>query len=894
MSDILQIDPNKTTALGSPIHALENDDVEIAEGALGNPVLLNDDDVFVDTKAEFGGTFYMMVAAAQGKKASEVAEILKNKHQVIIRPFQPSGTAGDTSSFRLKVMPEQSFHYLDRQVKGSLRFQPRLDHLRAIYGDKADYFMVAFALPNNRENIFGNDFRTVRDSIGDPTGETIETRKFDLIQKSAAGVVEVMRRGGLALFDRQDPAGVPVALHGAVMSDIHLCSRNDEFARDILLKLKDRDMYLRFNNANANLMEGIIPWINAEYDAGRLDWVMTMGDNVDYDGRSNETSRRLTDSNQYFVAKFLSRIKAPVFAGLGNHDLLPQAHPAVLTHGNYNLEAGETMDLEKERYRDVRKFFGDMVASTTNDPNSLIPHYDTINPFHDFAINFGKGKPADPNAREARLVFMDMGGADVAHWKQDDPIYRDVFQGWPWQLPFLHPKTIYDFVFKQSPDVHGPSADQVTWLSGELHKVSSHTYLFGHPPFLNTEAAAKADDPKKPVVISPLVRGGNREDFHFNTMTHDTQMFGLLMENSNFRAGFGGHAHVLTNKDFVAGSDTRNNVQVFTGPARAALNAATTSAGRDEKDTEAARFWFPEEHCAAKPDSPACKFHGESVGTIRNRKVFTQLGAAGVGDPPVFAVMTLNPDGLISEDKMLFLGKKLQVSGNRATVGYEVAAKVQTNKEVAAEFKKLQAANPQLTLDVSEDAKAAEDRLSTADVSFIPRPESLKEYPRYNEVIDHPYISPTKIDPQLRFKFSNNALTAIDHPGISVEYAYSQNQIGRLSRSFFLEGFEGGYLYRDEAKRHEAYLAYRSPALVDWKMFPHFILRGLSFMGGPEVSWGQGGFDARFHNDLNIMEANLHLGGVEFFVGLDKRNVFSGPGETRFIGGVNIKMKDVF
>lgn len=808
---------------GAAIRPVIGDEVQIVEGRLGNPIMLNDDVVFrAAPHQSHGGTFYILVAGQAGHSAQQVAEHLRDQHRLSIRPFVPAGPDPSQSSFQLQVDPGRSYHYLDQEIRGQLRFNPNISYLSAIYGERADYFMVACRLPNRREAIFGRNFRTVTDERGQPTGENINVRRFDLIQRSIDGTVEVLHRGGLALFDRQDLAGNPDYLYGVNMSDLHLARRNDQFELTIMLRIRDQNMYFRYNNANANFVEAIIPWINAEYRAGRLDWVQVLGDNIDFDGVSYETSRRLTDSNNYYLARFLDQIEPPTFVVLGNHDRL-QKFPASLTPINFGLTTDEVRRLEADRYghdlTDIGYYLGDAIASIMDDPDSLIPYYDVINPFHDFVVDLGRGDASDTAARSARLLFMDMGGADLAHFRQDDPIYRDL-QMWPWQPPYLHFQTIIEAALQGTPDLRGPTDEQLSWLSAQVFTGTSHTVLLTHPPLLNSTDSQVAYDRSTHPAIQALVPVGTYDDVHYATITHGDQMMRIVADSPDIRLHIGGHTHFDGN-GYVMGLDRHNVRQVFRGPVREVLNQLPV---RDAHLTE--HFWFPRSDCLESCSPAVHTLYQGIIERVRNHKVFWQAGAAGAGPDPVFSRLTLTPEGLISHEDHFYINKVLRRRSGHPheyVVRREVQSRPRPNRRLIAQWARIRRQDPLARLSQADARRVLEARMATTDTSFVPNAGSLRDYPRYNDPIEHPYISPTRIHPQLRLRAVGDYLPDFSGAGrgytgntigLSVEYLFSEDQIGTIPRILFLQGIELGW-FRTEPGSHYAYVAARTPTVID-------------------------------------------------------------------------------
>lgn len=919
--------PYKPGLIGRPLHPIQEDEVRLVDGKLGNPILLNDDDIFLaDSPDGRGGVFYLLVAAAKGLDPKTVATTLASQNRLYIRPFVPEDVVPelDDPTFDITIVAQDSYNYQDPRVRDRLSFRPDLKHLRAIYGEEVDYTMVACRLPNDRREMFGDDFRIVRYSWGQPTGENINTRKFDLVQELQTGVVEVMHRGGLVLFDRHTPAGIPDNLAGMMLSDLHIASANDEFeiqitsdletatravaegellsAEEFALVLKGKrtseDRYLRFNNANANL-DAIVEFVNQEYRAGRVDWVMTLGDNVDYTGRSHEASRRLTDSNFYPLARALSRLEPPVFTMLGNHDLLPEAFPAKLTANNFNLTPEEMEVLEAARYGGEMGsliLFSDILESIMNDPSALIGYYNVINPYQDTVINWGKGT----TGKESRFVMLDMGGADWAHFRQDDRLYAEQ-QFWPWGIPYLHVGTIADTVTHSSPDVVGPSYEQVSWLGTQIARPDAHFVTLTHPPLINSQgwhleyAEERDGEGLQPVDV--------HEVLNFNTTAHGDQMLRVIADSPNVRLHLGGHAH-FDGDPYALGINDVNSFAALRGPVRSALGAL------DPSDPQAVHaFYFPNEGVSDDRPKAVATLFGGGVGpehALHNVKYTWQLGSAGVYSaavdgkptPPVFTRLTLSPEGLIAREEHFYVIKEivpdaLDASGQGYVVQRMVATAPIRNDEVLAAWQTLESNDPGRHLVVAAAIAASRDRLSTRDDSFLPYPQSLNDTPRYNDLIEHPYISDTKMDPHLRLRFSGSSWPGFDangptwQPGpyeLGVEYAFSQDQIGPIRRSLLIEGVEAGW--RGDANAGRFYLAWRLPTVVDLKTGEKTKLRAIGLSLGPAVGMGAAA-PFSLHNELHVVEYERILtdDGLSLTLGLDINNVF-GAGQWQWQTGI--------
>jgi len=879
-------DATKPTVIGAPLYDLKGDDLQIVEGELGNPVFLNDDDIFLDnTPTAYGKDFYILVAAEKGKSAGEVAGTLAKKHRLSVHSFSQPGLSSNiqANNFFLKVDPANSYHYLDHEMDDKLRFRPDNPHLRALYGEGADFYMIAVALPNDRDALFGNDFRIVRDEAGHPTGENINVRKFDLVQESADGVVEAIHRGGLALFDRQDPTGKPDTFHGATLSDLHLSQAANDMEEAVLTtskkKLDKTSLTIRLNNPDANFVDAIIPWINQEYRAGRLDWVQILGDNVDYAGEHHTLPHSIADSNFNLVAKYLNHIEAPVFVLLGNHDDLPEAFPIGLTAQNFNLKGSEAGKLNGRGFR-----LDDFVQSIVNNPNTLIPYHDLINPFHDTVVDFGVGNPSEPTSRDVRLVLTDNGGADWAHFRQDDPIYRDL-QFWPWNIPYLHGETLIETFFQGSPDVQGPSPEQISWLSSQF-AVDSNIILLSHAPLLNSKTGQIPFDPSKP--ITPLEPAGEYEDLTFNTTAHGSELLQIVADSPNIMLQIGGHAH-SDGHAYLMGVDYQDSPQFYRGRIREVLANL-----HDDNPDDVHHFWHPEDPCTGECTQETETLYGPTAENLRKKKFVWQVGSSTVynnfgASPPEFSVVDLNPEGFLSDEKHYYITKKIEqdsTNPDRYHLSLGIGETPVHNDDLLKEWEEKKKANPKVALDFTEIQARHDAREKDEMAAYIPNPNSLNDYPRYIDNVEHSYVSPTRLNSQVGAKFyigsQAKGLDTLGLPmgmGVGVQYMFNQNRgLGTIGR-IFIQGLEGGVV--KDHKGLEAYAGIQTSPIIDWRIGSNVTLRGLNLTVGPSFhfypnpAFGVYNQANLFEFQINGLPHGQETGGT-FVAGLDRHNLFSG------------------
>ncbi len=873
------VDNSKPVITGTALSPIEEDDVEIVEGKLGNPIPLNDDDIFKKDILgdETPGEFYVLVAGRKGKSAQEVAENLSKNHKLRITPFIPGGQAPDPNapSFELAVNSTLSYHYLDKEVKEKLRFEPNLNHLAAIYGNDADYYMISCHIEAGRDQVFSNESRKV---ASDPS-ESVNTRKFDFVQESLDGRTEVLNRGGLMIFDRQDLNGKPDELKAAVISDIHLSSRADEFEKKVA-QLKDKKLYIDINNPNANF-DAIINWANHQYDLGKLDFIFLLGDNKDADSRTHGKARRLTQSNDYIVAKMLNHLKPATFAVPGNHDFRPEEHPARIKASDFNLSSNEVGNLEGRYEGDLVGlgfFFHDAVNSIMATPDALIGYHYMINPFQNYSLTLGKGDPSNPKSRETRFVFLTTGEDDLAHFRQDDEIYKTL-QWWPWQFPLTHLQSVVESVRQATPDAVGLSDASLAWLAGEINIPNSDVHILGHAPLINSKHRVPYD-PANPT--TPLEKVKN-EDLTFGTTAHPDPMLDMIARSPNVLSYTGGHIHIHGNA-YVLGSDIKNNLHYYRGALLETLDRLPKGDAKQLRD-----FWHPHEACRTECTGSVHDLFEEAAPNLHNSKMVWQAGTAGMGRSPNFTVETITPEGFIGPRKTYYVAKKfigIVNDDHKKQIERFVTQTRFDNDDLLKQWERYRKEKDKegvaLTLSVNEEMSRIRKRLDTTDASFLAHGDANKKLPRYEQSIKHSFISPTKINDHLKLRLHGLGIgDSLSSPfqspsGLSLEYLFSQDQLGPIARTLFLEGLEAGWMW--EGQGNEFYAAARTPAVVDWQISTHVILRGVNFSLGLEAHQGPDGVDFGFQNDMNIAELNLHLSGWEFGLGYDRENIFQGEG----------------
>ena len=868
--------PADRSILGTPLYRITGDEMRIVEGRLGNPIYLNDDQLF-NERGEPSGTFFVLVAARAGQTPQQVAEQFAAKQRLWIRPFSPGPEGREPGVVELEAVPDGSIHLMDETARETPRYRPSLGHLSPLYGDDADFYQIAFHLTRGRELVFGTTYRTEH---------SVNFRKFDLVQSSVDGMVEAIHRGGLAIFDRQKPdRGTPDFYRMAVTGDWHASRRNDEFEKraiELARRTGDPTLYLKINNPNANLDEALRPFLNQRTLAGEgPDSVFTLGDDKDYDGNRHEVAARLADSNDYLVGRILAGFVAPVFTTPGNHSTNGEEYPATLIQENFDLTEAEIRTIQSDRHRGPQlPLLGPAIGFTRRtidgaqsaipDENALIPTYDLINPFPDSVLNLGRGDPANPRSKEVLLFRLNMGEADLFHWKQNDPIYRSN-QGWPLQSPYFHPTTVAEAIGHKTPDLKGPSSEQLDWFRQLINQRDVYGILMMHPPLLNSLRQQQHHDPQGPLV--PFTPAGDHEDLTHNTMTHGEELVEAVARSPHLKAVITGHTHRFGNF-YGLGIDPKDRVRILRGTGLNVLE------GMNETDAISSRyFWHPGEGCEGKCDPAIDTLFNGAVGGLRRYKATWQAGAAGVTPAPVFTIYTIHPEGLISHAEIFYVNKVLEQDAenpDRYRVRRVVSHEPLAGSRLVDEWKSIRSKNPKAWIDFSGALAAIERRLDRTDTSILPHPQSLNDYARYNPIIRNPYIAPTKLHSHLRLR-TGGTTHGHGHGAImlSAEYVFSQNQLGNLPRAFLLEGVEL-YWFRMAGGRHHFSPGVRLPTVLDWKLSDHLLWRGPGLGLGAGFSIGESSADAAFyfHNHLNLFELNYHTPRWELFLGVDRHEFF--------------------
>lgn len=833
---------------GTPLYPLDKGHVYLVDGTVGNTIPVSNE------RIKRGESFFLLFAAQPGQNAQIVAEAVRDHYKLQVRPYQnttstPSAPSAGDQVVNLDVHPQQSYSYRDPHVRDKLWFRPSLSHLAPLFGDSADYYLVACSFNSkDQQNIFSEEERAIKDPQGVKTGDFLQTKKFDLLfyTNQNSGIPppdEVMILGQLAIYDRANPKGNPVDFKIARLSDNHVAYQHDEMGQKIL-KQKNLTPYLQFNNPN-DVTESEIEVLNTLYDQGKVHWVIFQGDNIDENSRSFDNVKSLKDSNNALFATMLKKLKPPVIAMLGNHEDLGPPPPASLMSENYQLPADYLQGLQSDRYYNLPDFFGyarwvyDGQQALFSDPQARRPFHHVINRYEDMKLVLEGQSPVT-------ILLMTTGGNDVAHFRQDDPIYRDELQGlWPWQGPYIHPKTIVQFYQGRSPDVEGFSAAQLSWLANQ----NPH-YVFAHAPFLN-HTDLEPFDPQA-TEIKSLRLAGEFEDNNFGAMVHNSRMLlRLLVDNPNFRGFSAGHSHRAGN-GYAFGVDSEDQIKLFRGPVIEALNLTP-------KDVDSIyHFWNPKDPCVSTCPLVVNQLYSGATIMINQPKLSWQLGSAGTGINPSFVIDTISPEGLITGEKAFFPAKKIrEISPGVYEIVYDVGSQpMGSNQRLVREWEEIKQKNPLARFMYQKEKKRLENRLNSTSLDFLAQ-TSEKIYPELDTSIKNPVGSITKLSDHLKLNFftrmnpsisGNDFNLGIDQFGLSLDLSLSEAVVGQVVRAYLLEGATLG-IYSDHSHLH-GYLALRAPHVFDWQMNREWVLRGLSLTAGIGVDGGK----PNFHRQLKVAE----------------------------------------
>lgn len=898
-------DQTRPTIIGSPLYPTTRDSVHLVEGALGNTLLVP------NRVAESGSDFYVLFAADRGKNPAEVADLIRKQHALAVRTFQDPGKGeevpGETVALEINVDPAAHHHVLDPDVRDQLRFRPDLGHLAFKYGDNADYYMIAchFRLEDH-ERLFGDESRRIVDESGESTGQFLNARKFDLLFSSAKAYVggdqgdlipDVIHRGGLAIYDRTNPDGDPTDFYVARLSDVHVAKAHDNLQLEVIRR-GDGDLYVRFGNPNENFA-AIIERLNRDYREGRVDLVTLMGDNVDHDGTDHEVSSDLTNSNTLLLSHFLTQISAPVLVMKGNHDSLAEEPPGSVMAENYQISKAEADSLQSKRYWGIggMPIFGplvgqaqklaDALGSVLYNPRALRPYYHMVNPFDDMILTLEGGEGASAALKSVRMVFLDTGPNDLAHWRQDDDIYYDQLQKlWPWQLPFMHPESTIELITGRSPDLLGPSKKQLTWLAGR-----SFQYLVGHAPLLDSEAheGYEADETRP---LEPLKDAGPYERNNFGTMWHNGRELVLtLLQKPEFIAYIGGHGHKHGHAGLF-GVDSHNRERILRGPVLETLNRIP----EENREANLRAFWKPDETSPPDVWAGLNEFYGTAGGDIRGKKFYWQAGSATIGIDPAYSVMTITPEGYIARDKNFYPVKEIVAdpddpTGNRYFLRYTISdSPLGANTRLVEKWRRIKRNKPTAFLDFDRQAKRIAERRRLRTELLVPHPNALKSYAEPLQAIERPLISDTKVNRHYDLRLlGNTALTDGHNLGVQLERLFSQYELGYIARSVLIQGLEAGW-FRDENGDDRFHLAWTSPDILDWKIPDVVTIRGPGFSVGPEYVLRHGEDDRfRIHNEMRIVEAAFRRNNSpwELSVGIRKPDIFVGEADLVYTVGLD-------
>jgi hypothetical protein len=875
-------------------------DTHIVNGQMGNPLWLNDDDVFAEAGYPFPeelNSFYILVAGRKGAHPKDVARDFKENHPLYVQPFVANNLSRKLSpnAERFTIYTDEAYTAYDQRVADQLAHRQDYKDLKPLHGDK-EYYAIKVSLPNKRATLFGNDYRLIRDAQGQVQCEDINfnpvackpgmavrnrnSRKFDLIQTSVEGTVERLHRGGLAIFDRQDPYGTPDYLHGINTADWHLNSRNDEFAIKIMIKckgyadfLEDADLrhrfddwgmnldygpvprancqgesdslYLRFNNPNANI-EAFTKWVNEEFDQGRVDWVQILGDGVGAVGMHSRPVDKLINSNIYFLARAINGITAPVFFVPGNHEEIAGEFPATVNASNFNLSAAEVLKLEQPPYDDIGLFIQDMLQAVEVFPGTLISLYDLVNATPDFKVNFGKGRPRDDKAVGALFVFANTGAADAVHEDPNDPVYEDL-QAWYWELPLFHPTTLIDFLVRGNPDVHGATPDQTAWQARVLH-TGARTVLYAHTGLRNTRDALHYS-PENDGRVRPLTRIPNGEDIHYNTSVHHPNE--PVVFDSDVYLSLAGHVH-SDREGWVTGKNRRGELVDYHGTVRAAFASLPAD---DEHRVE--EFWDPRKGCLETCSPKIHQLYEPLLeDQVHDSVISWHVGATGASSRPVFSRLTLAPNDYLARSRNYYINKRLEASRNNPHL-YRTRLVVEDrhrpNDALAERWAVMRVNDPRARLSKVHDLTEARLRRGQTDLSFLPSDASLKTYPQLRHYVRDPQHFPTQYDPRAIVDIMTD-LTFSDLCVVGAS-TFSRDQVGAGARLFF-EGLEAGWCR--EQGEDSVHGAVHFPNIISHRFEVPLILEMGGYAAGVRRETSEGGATG-YYDRLELFRLTGHV-----------------------------------
>lgn len=358
------------------------------------------------------------------------------------------------------------------------------------------------------------------------------------------------------------------ALNILVASDIHVSTRWDEIETNVRntfplstpghsvlseVPLEFDFRYLMtqntfsdsFVNPNRNLVK-LIKEANALFDQGKVDFMIILGDIVDYKYKNlrGNSIERYSDTEWSLFENMISgkypaseRLRVPFFTTTGNHDY--RLYP-------YNLQVyglrhcaiadaftNEYLKKNKE-FRTIKYHLSDLDAVRINTGNnhSLNYYYNVFSPFDDFSLELGG----------VQHIFLDTGSDTYCHPK-------NIFSK-RWKL-FL--SGLINAV--EHPNSQGIDDQQVNFASEVLASCDrkSPAILYLHAPFLNDgrengkeKSAIKLDMTNRPTDASILALEKDLAKTRLNLSTTFRNQLPVLYElaaRSGQSVVISGHGH---------------------------------------------------------------------------------------------------------------------------------------------------------------------------------------------------------------------------------------------------------------------------------------------------------------------------------------------------------------
>lgn len=907
------------TIISDPLTPISGDRIVLVEGTIGNTVPVHRSDV------KQGDVFYLTFAAEKGKSAREVAEILRDKYQLKVRHWvSPSEKRPDNSpTFDLYVDTDNSHHYLCQEVHGKFRFMPNLEHLTFKFGKKADYFMIGFRFdPADYEEVFGDHLRVA--------AESIDTIKFDILQyqnaddllarsaseyaeaASESRLPEVMHLGGLAVQDRRDSSGKPVNTYFVVKSDSHHARIHDNYARAIAdvrderlhVSVKEREeLYLLLTNPN-DILEEEVKYLRERHQAGALDAVFFNGDNTAENAVGFETATNLLETNKLPFAEKLAEIPAAVYVVDGNHDRLKTSPPPTVAASHYQIPASVLRKIAADRYAGLITLGTTYVRSMEDDPRGTFPDRDLISRPKNFKVVWKGGEGDDPEAKTFTLVMVDTGGNDLYHPWMSEYFYEEYMQGvWASDIPFTHPPSIIEWIRHRSPDGEGVDPEGSSWMGEQDADI-----VCGHVPGLNHIIQRKFNPAESK--ISRAKPAGPDKDNHHGGQSHGRRSFFAGFHASSETKGYiGGHEHTLGN-EYASARSSSGKLEYFELSFLGAMkqivddhknNNDRTADGKSfDFEASLACLWKPTKECVTDPKvHPAVRtLYGKLIETHHDIKIHYQLGSAGAGKNPHFAVLAITPKGNIYQE-IKYVTKKIiphpddPPGTRRYIVVYEISDEPMEdeNEQLIRQWRGLKREDPERLIEMSPSRERIAKR-EKRNTSIAPSADSFKPYPKVKQVVEGDVSTSTdKLHNWLRFY----AALAPGTYGGQLEVSFSQYVLDPKIRSYLLQGVVVGFI-NDVAGTHRWHLAWNFPNYLNLKLSKRWTIRGANPRlglgvhakkptGGPNRHDADN-LDAKFHRSIKAGEVIYSYDPLEFSAGY--LYDFTGKNRGMFHLGVSI------